>query len=151
MGIYTYMHTYICIYIQTYIHPSAYMHTHKQSGVLSQSRHTSRSGRHYIKVCGPKKAEGSAIWNDLILFLPLDTCWANRETGKVWSLSRRGHKPNSWTPSYKFMKAKSLIFFTTFEKGCVANGFGILKKKAFYNKYSFYVFMKKDAAKTAKM
>lgn len=115
MGIYTYMHTYICIYIQTYIHPNAYMHTHKQSGVLSQSRHTSRSGRRYIKVCGPKKAEGSAIWNDLILFLPLDTCWANRETGKVWSLSRRGHKPNSWTPSYKFMKAKSLIFFTTCE------------------------------------
>lgn len=73
--IHTYMHTYVCIYIHTYIHTNAYMHTHKQSGVLSQSRHTSRNGRHYIKVCGPKKAKGSAIWNDFyILFLPLDTC-----------------------------------------------------------------------------
>lgn len=49
--IHTYMHTYICIYMHTYIHTNAYMHTHKQSGVLSQSRHTSRNGRHYIKVC----------------------------------------------------------------------------------------------------
>lgn len=90
------------------------MHTHIQSGFLSQNRPTSGSGRHYyIKVCGPKKAEGTVVWNGLHIVLI--------HTEQIGKLTRSDPgpeeviMPNSWTHSYKFINAKSFISFTTCE------------------------------------